>query len=146
MELLNRIIHALTELHPLHPMLVHFPIALSGAGLFFILLARWKRSQALEQAAFANLSLAAVSAVPAALTGMRDNALYYQGTAPNAGLKIALASAFILVTGLTALVRWRRPALFEGRSGRVVYLAAYALAFALALTLSFLGGVILYGF
>ena len=31
MEFINRVIHALTELHPTHPMLVHFPIALSGA-------------------------------------------------------------------------------------------------------------------
>ena len=32
MELINRIIHALTELHPTHPMFVHFPIALTGAA------------------------------------------------------------------------------------------------------------------
>ena len=27
MEFINRVIHALTEVHPTHPMLVHFPIA-----------------------------------------------------------------------------------------------------------------------
>ena len=34
MDLINRIIHALTELHPTHPMFVHFPIALTGAAFF----------------------------------------------------------------------------------------------------------------
>ena len=39
MDLINHIIHALTEAHPSHPMLIHFPIALTGAGALFILLA-----------------------------------------------------------------------------------------------------------
>ena len=45
MDLINRIIHALIEVHPIHPMVVHFPIALTGAGLFFILLALWKNKE-----------------------------------------------------------------------------------------------------
>ena len=58
MEFINRVIHALTELHPTHPMLVHFPIALTGAAFLFILLAYWRRNAGLEQAAFANIVLA----------------------------------------------------------------------------------------
>jgi uncharacterized membrane protein len=53
MDFINRLIHALTELHPTHPMFVHFPIALTGAAFFFILLAYWRKSASLEQAAFA---------------------------------------------------------------------------------------------
>ncbi len=43
MDLINRIIHALTDLHPTHPMFVHFPIALTGAAFLFILLAYWRK-------------------------------------------------------------------------------------------------------
>jgi uncharacterized membrane protein len=44
MEFINRVIHALTEVHPTHPMVVHFPISHSGAAFLFILLAAWRRS------------------------------------------------------------------------------------------------------
>ncbi len=39
MDFIEKVIHALTTVHPIHPMLVHFPIALTGAASFFILLA-----------------------------------------------------------------------------------------------------------
>ncbi len=55
MDFINRIIHALTELHPTHPMFVHFPIALTGAAFLFILLAYWRKNPSLEQTAFANI-------------------------------------------------------------------------------------------
>jgi hypothetical protein len=44
MDIINRIIHAITQVHPTHPMFVHFPIALTGAAFFFILLAWWRNS------------------------------------------------------------------------------------------------------
>lgn len=31
MDFFTRLIHALTQVHPLHPMIVHFPIANTGA-------------------------------------------------------------------------------------------------------------------
>ncbi len=57
MDLIQRIVHALTLLHPPHTLFVHFPIALTGAALFFILVALWKNGKILEQVAFADLSL-----------------------------------------------------------------------------------------
>ena len=61
MNLILRILHNLTQVYPLHTMVVHFPIALTGAALFFMLLALWRCSEILEQVALANLSLAAAS-------------------------------------------------------------------------------------
>jgi uncharacterized membrane protein len=145
MELIQRIIHAVTELHPLHPMLVHFPIALTGAGALFILLAVWKKSKALEQAAFANIVLAAFGTVAAGLTGAMDNMNNYDGAAPNAMWKMTLAFILLIVTAWTSIARWRNPNLFESRA-RFVYVAGYVVSFLLAITLAFLGGVILYGF
>ena len=146
MELLSRFIHAITELHPLHPMLVHFPIGLTGAGALFILLAVWKKNNVMEQAAFANITLASLGTLAAGLAGIYDNNLNYEGDAPNAMTKIILATVLLLITSSTAYLRWKNPRLIETSSTRPFYVAAYLVSFALALVLAFLGGIILYGF
>ena len=145
MDFLNRLFVALTELHPTHPMIVHFPIALTGAAFLFILLAYWRNNASLEQAAFANISLAAISTVVAGITGVMDNARNYEGDAPNAGTKIILAiTLFLLTTGIS-ITRYRKPDMFQN-TNRILYISSYGLSFAIALVLAFLGGVILYGF
>lgn len=145
MDFINRVIHALTELHPTHPMLVHFPIALSGAAFLFVLLAAWRRNPSLEQAAFANIVLACLGSLAAGLTGVMDNIRNYDGAAPNAGAKIVLASIFFLLTAGISVIRFRNPNLFQ-QGNRFLYVASYGVSFAIALVLAFLGGVILYGF
>jgi len=145
MEFFNRLINALTELHPTHPMFVHFPIALTGAAFLFILLASWKKSASLEQTAFANMVLAAISTVVAGITGYMDNVKNYVGDAPNATTKIILATVLFLLTTGISIVRYRTPELFM-KGNRVLYIASYGLSFAIAIVLAFLGGVILYGF
>ena len=145
MDFLNRLFVALTEVHPTHPMVVHFPIALTGAAFLFILLAYWRKNTSLEQAAFANISLAAVSTIAAGITGYIDNIKNYVGDAPNAGAKIVLAIVlFFLTTGIS-LVRFRNPGIFQ-KGNRLLYAGAYGLSFVIAIVLAFLGGVILYGF
>jgi uncharacterized membrane protein len=145
MEFINRVIHALTELHPTHPMIVHFPIALTGAAFLFVLLAAWRNSSSLEQAAFANIVLAFLGTIAAGVTGVMDNARNYEGEAPNAGTKIILAAILFLLTAGISLVRYRNPDLFQ-QGNRFLYVASYGISFGLALVLAFLGGVILYGF
>jgi uncharacterized membrane protein len=145
MEFINRVIHALTELHPTHPMIVHFPIALTGAAFLFVLLAAWRNSSSLEQAAFANMVLAFLGTIAAGVTGVMDNARNYEGQAPNAGTKIILATILFLLTAGISLVRYRNPNLFQ-QGNRFLYVASYGISFGLALVLAFLGGVILYGF
>lgn len=145
MEFINRVIHALTELHPTHPMLVHFPIALTGAAFLFILLAYWRNSAVLEQAAFANIVLASLGTLAAGITGMMDNVKNYLGEAPNANTKIILAAVLLFLTAGISIIRSRNPDLFH-KVNRWAYVAAYGTSFALALVLAFLGGVILYGF
>jgi uncharacterized membrane protein len=145
MEFINRVIHALTELHPTHPMLVHFPIALTGAAFLFILLAYWRDSAALEQTAFANIALASLGTLAAGITGMMDNVKNYVGDAPNASTKIILATILLILTAGISIVRFRNPDLFQ-KANRFVYIASYGVSFAIALVLAFLGGVILYGF
>jgi len=145
MDFINRFIHAITELHPTHPMIVHFPIALTGAAFLFILLAYWKNSTSLENAAFANIVLAALSTIVAGFTGFMDNAKNYEGQAPNASTKIILATLLFLLTTTISIARYRNPEMFI-KANRLLYIGAYGLSFLIALILAFLGGVILYGF
>lgn len=145
MDFLNRLFVALTELHPTHPMIVHFPIALTGAAFLFIVLAYWRKNASLEQAAFANISIAAISTVVAGITGVIDNAKNYEGDAPNANVKIILAITLLLFTTGISIARYRKPDMFQN-GNRILYIGSYGLSFALALVLAFLGGVILYGF
>ena len=146
MEFIQRIITALVEVHPLHSMTVHFPIALTAAALLFLVLALWRRNEALELAAFFNLTLAAVSTVVAALAGIRDNLVRFDGGAANANVKVYLAVTLFLLTTVTAISRWRKEEILWQPSTTILYLAAFVVSFALAATLGFLGGVILYGF
>lgn len=146
MDFFQNLINALTKTHPLHAMLVHFPIGLSGGAMFFAILWLWKRSKLYEQIAFANLTLTVFGALAAGMSGMRDNAIRYDGEAPNAGWKIALGSLLFLVSLSAALLRWRWPHLLEKPLARGLYTAAYFICFPLSVVLGFLGGVILYGF
>jgi uncharacterized membrane protein len=146
MDLILRIFHALTQVHPPHAVVVHFPIALTGAALFFILLALWRRSKILEQVAFANISLAAASTIVAAIFGIRDNIVFYNGGAPNHIAKVVLASTLFIITAITAIARWQNKDLFYTGSTKVLYVAAYFVSFAIAAVLGFLGGIIVFGF
>lgn len=147
MDLISKILYNLFEVHPFHTLIVHFPVALISAALFFMLLALWRRSDQLEKVAFANISLAAVSTLVAAITGVMDNVKIYGGTAPNASVKLGLAIILLLVTGITAIVRWRNPGLFHAAPPqRIAYISAYFIGFILVSVLGFLGGIIIYGF
>jgi uncharacterized membrane protein len=146
MEFIARFINALVDLHPPHTLTVHFPIGLTGAALLFVLLALWRRSPTLEQAAFLNVALASVSAVVAGLVGYRDHLVRYEGNAPLSNAKIFLALSLFVLTTITAIVRRRRPEVLWNPSTVVLYVSAFVGSFALAAALGFLGGVILYGF
>ena len=146
MEFITRIINAIFEIHPLHSMTVHFPIALTGAALLFLVLALWRRNEALEQAAFYLIAMSAISTVIAAVTGYRDNIVRFEGDAPLVNVKVFLAVTLLVLTVITAVSRWRDQEILWRPSTMVMYLAAFAGSFLLAASLGFLGGVILYGF
>jgi uncharacterized membrane protein len=145
-EFITRLITALIDVHPLHSMTVHFPIALTGVATLFLILALWQRSEALERAAFFNMTLASVATIVAAITGVRDNLVRFEGDAPLASVKVFLGISLFVLTAIIAFSRWRQAELLWKPSTMVLYLLGFAGSFALAATLGFLGGVILYGF
>lgn len=145
MEFIDRFIFAITELHPIHPMVVHFPIALTGAAFLFILLAHLRNETSFETAAYFNNILAMLGTLVAGFTGYMDNANNYDGLAPNAGTKIMLATLLLLLTAGISFARYRNPNLFQ-TANRFLYVGVYALSFLIAFVLAFLGGIILYGF
>lgn len=145
MNLIQKIFHAITQVHPPHTLVTHFPIALTGAALFFILLAIWRKNKILEQVAFADLSLAVVSILVCAFFGIRDNIVFYHGGAPNHVAKIILASTLFILTLITAIARWRNKELLYIKSTQALYIASYFISFAIASVLGFLGGIILFG-
>lgn len=145
MDIIGQVVNAIVNLHPWHVPMVHFPIGLTGGALLFIVLARWRRNESLEHAAFYAIGLAAAATVLAGLTGLRDNAVRFEGGAPLVPVKIFLAVTLLVLTSVTAFSRWRRPGLLWTPATTLLTLGAFAASFLLAITLGFLGGVILYG-
>ena len=146
MDYLDRIITALTELHPPHSLLVHFPVALTAVALLFLVLALWRRNETLEQAAFLNMALAAITTTFAGLSGYRDHIVRFEGDTAYASEKIFLAITLLVLTTVTAVSRWRQREIVWKPSTTVLYLGAFGGSFVLASILGFLGGAILYGF
>jgi len=61
---------ALLARHAQHVVLIHFPIALFIASVAFDLAAQWTKRRGLEDAAYYNLLLAAISTLPVVVTGI----------------------------------------------------------------------------
>lgn len=145
MDVIGQIINAILNVHPLHSPIVHFPIGLTGGALVFIVLARWRRNESMEHAAFYMIGLAAISTIAAGVTGMRDNLVRFEGNAPLVLPKIILAITLFSLTTVTAVSRWRNREVLWSPRTTLLYMGAFAGSFIIAITLGFMGGVILYG-
>ena len=146
MELVWRVLAALTTLHPPHGMTVHFPVAFSALAVLLLAIAWWKRDACLERAAFFVIGLTAIATVVAGLVGMRDNAVRYDGEAPYVPIKIGLALALLVVSLVLWLIRRGQNGPSWSAITMTPYLVAFGVCFALAATLAFLGGAIVWGF
>lgn len=146
MEFITSLTNTVINVHPWHVPLVHFPIALSGGALLFLILALWQRNEMLERAAFYNINLVALSTLLAGVSGYRDYLVRFDGDAPFINLKIFLAISLFVLTTAIAVVRWRQPEVLWRPSTMVLYVSGFAASFIMAATLGFIGGLILYGF
>ena len=146
MDFLTSFVNTITDVHPLHTPTTHFPIALTGVALLFLILALWRRSEGLERAAFYNITLAAISTIVAGFTGYRDHLVRFDGDTPMANVKVFLGITLFVVTTVAALTRWRKPEILWTPGTMVLYISVFAISFILASVLGFIGGIILYGF
>src|ERR1700728_4581276 len=65
--------------HAQHVVLIHFPIALFIVGVTFDLLAQWSKRRGLDDAAYYNLLVAAISTVPVVATGLLARQFQLEG-------------------------------------------------------------------
>ena len=124
-------------MHPIHPMVVHFPIALLLASLLFDLLAlRWREEEC-RATSLSLLALGVLAAVVALLTGhLAEEAVEHSGTIPKQAIEtheeLAFAAFWVFagLLGVKMLSYWgwmRERALlvlFIGVGGAVLLLVA----------------------
>ncbi len=96
---------ALLAKHAQHVVLIHFPIALFVAGVVFDFLASWRQSRGLAIAVYLNLTAAAISALPAAATGVLAWRWQLDGKALKGVLLLHMTFG-LLSTALLCLVWW----------------------------------------
>lgn len=91
--------------HAQHVVLIHFPIALFLAAVAFDGIGQWTKSRALATAAYFNLLLAAISVVPAVVTGLAAWQWALDGQRLK-GILLMHLVAGVVSSGLIALVFW----------------------------------------
>jgi uncharacterized membrane protein len=142
---LARLVEIATQVHPVHPLLVHFPVALSFLGLLLVALAWWRADPFFEKAAHYDQGLLALSVIPAMAAGIFDNATRYVGNAPNGQLKITLSVLLLVIAAGAYVWRRRRPDLLTTSPGRYLYVLSFLACVGLVTILGFLGGIIVWG-
>lgn len=95
---------ALMARHAQHVVLVHFPIALFIVGVAFDAAALWTKRRQLAEAAYYNLSVAAVVTIPVVVTGILAWQLALEGQPLKGILRLHLI--FGLLSTLTIWTVW----------------------------------------
>lgn len=134
-------------MHPIHPMLVHFPIALLSASVLFDLLgAKW-RSQDFQIASLYSLILGMAGAVLSLASGaMAEEAVEHSGI-PVRALEIHEALAFGSTAMFAALLGLRIGQwLGWMRARRPITVGFGAAAAILLFVASYYGGDLVYGY
>lgn len=130
---------------PLHPMVVHFPIALYMLGVLFTLGHFWRRISDYERFAYWSFVLAWVATLVAALAGLVD----LGGLAPddprrgNVNTHITAGVALLIINGLVVYFRFRWSDVLTSPR-RWAYLALMAAGVVAVTVTGWLGGELVY--
>ena len=134
-------------MHPLHPMVVHFPIALLATGWFFDLLAWWWRSDKVRDTGLYLLVMGLLSAGLAVVTGhFAEEAVEHSGIPKQAieiheELGFTTFWIFVSLLGLRLAMRWGWV-----REQQVLVVIAGLVGVAVLLVASYFGGDLVYRF
>jgi uncharacterized membrane protein len=136
---------ALLARHAQHVALIHFPIGLLLTAVAFDLIARWKKWQSLEDAAYYNLLAAAISTLVALPTGLLAWQFQLEGQKLEGILLLHLVLAFAS-SAMIWLLWWVTLASRRRKGARPNYVLALELLTAAAVVLTghlggFLSGV-----
>ena len=134
--------NALMAKHAQHVVLVHFPIALCIVGVAFDVAALWKNRKAFADAAFYNLTIAAVFTIPVMATGILAWQFALEGQPLKGILRLHLI--FALLSTATIWTVWTMHFLARRAGDRVlpttVLLALEMVGVALISVTGHLGG------
>ncbi len=134
-------------LEPLHPRLVHFPVALLATGsiLALVYLLGWRRP-ALPVAAWLMLLLGWLGIFPAVVSGLVDRNAALDDPAVLAVMNPHIAAGFglLIVYGLLLYERLRAPAVLDQPRRRIWLLALLLAGLALLAVEGWLGGKLVY--
>ena len=136
---------ALLARHAQHVVLIHFPIALFLVSVAFDFATRWKNSAALAAASYYNLTIAAITSIPAVATGLAAWQWQLEGQRLKGTLLFHLvlgliSSALIWVTWLLHY-RGRKPGREPSRHRLLLEAVAVVVVAATAHLGGFLSGV-----
>lgn len=131
--------------HPLHPMLVHFPIALLFASVFFDFLAMMTKRETFRQTGFWLLIFGWLGGLAATLAGFWSEEGVEKMGVPEAAIERHefFAIATLAVFAALMLIRWWRRAR-PSFNKNIVYAAVALVGLALLSTTGFFGGDLVY--
>jgi uncharacterized membrane protein len=130
---------------PLHPMFVHFPIALYLLGVLLTLGYLWRHNPDYERFGYWIFLLAWIAAAFAALAGLVDLGSLAPDDARRGSINQHITSgvALFIVNGLVVYFRFRWPDVLTS-SRRWAYLALMAAGVAIVVITGWLGGKLVY--
>jgi uncharacterized membrane protein len=135
--------------HAQHPIVVHFPVALFFVSLLFDVIGILRRNSALFTAGYLNLSIAALSAPVAVVTGILAWRIHFAGMALAGPLLQHLVLGVVTTILITAM--WgvrrnlRKNAGAEGRELNTAYFLMAGIGLITMILTGHLGGYLVYG-
>ena len=128
----------------LHPMFVHFPLALLPAALLFLLMAWWRGSERWLFAAKASLIAGAIGALVAVVTGWNAGESIPHNEAIHRMIETHEAAAITVFIVATLLAIWSRWLILASRRSLGWFVGALALANGLLVSVGDLGARMVY--
>jgi uncharacterized membrane protein len=130
-----------------HPLVVHFPIALLMASVFFDMVAYWSRKEAFEKAAKWNLAFGVLTGIAAVVSGVLAEASVPQFPVIHETVERHETLAFVTLGVFAILFLWRflRNGKFFAR-WRAFYLALAAIGIFILGATAYYGGELVYKF